>query len=408
MRYLRMVIGVLVLLAGGYAIAPAQQAITLVESVPVETTLGDSATVRTVDAWLDMIGGARRYINIEQFYLSVKPGTQLQKVIDALVAAAQRGVRIRWIADGKFYKIYPTMLDSLNQLSNIEVRIIRTYNQMGGVQHAKFFVVDGKEVFVGSQNFDWRALEHIHELGVRIRSPQLARLVEQIFEIDWHLAGGQLLKDVLRQPSISGELITPQNPLYLTFQGEPVTLYPSFSPKGYFPRGLLSDEAAILQLLATAKNKVVIQLLSYNPQHNKKYYATLEVALRQAAARGVTIQLLVSNWNKRKPGISYLKSLQVLPNISVRFTNLPQWSGGFIPFARVEHCKFMVVDDSITFISTANWAHSYFYASRNWGITLHSPAIARIVTRIFYRSWDSAYAEPVKPCETYQPPRISQ
>ena len=37
----------------------------------------------------------------------------------------------------------------------------------GGVQHAKFFIVDGEEVFLGSQNFDWRALKHIHELGVR-------------------------------------------------------------------------------------------------------------------------------------------------------------------------------------------------------------------------------------------------
>ncbi len=404
------VIGIIVLLGLLWVsvTVQAQDAITLVESVPVETELGDTATVRTVDAWLDMIQHARHRIDMEQFYFSFKPGTQLQSVVDALIAAARRGVQIRWIADGKFYRIYPEMLDSLNTYRNIEVRIIHTYNQMGGVQHAKFFIVDESEVFVGSQNFDWRALEHIHELGVRIRSPKLARLITRIFEIDWQLAGGKSLGAALPSSLPAEERITPDNPLHLPFRGDRVALYPSFSPVGYFPEGLLSDEAAILRLLKQARQSVVIQLLSYNPEYHQEYYGTLEVALREAAARGVTVHLLVSNWNKREPGVSYLKSLEVLPNISVRFTNIPEWSGGFIPFARVEHCKFMVVDDSTVYLSTANWAHSYFYASRNWGVTFHSPALAQIVKRIFMRSWNSAYAEPVNPCQTYQPPRISQ
>ena len=39
----------------------------------------------------------------------------------------------------------------------------------GGIQHAKFFVVDGREFFLGSQNWDWRALEAVYKQFQEIR-----------------------------------------------------------------------------------------------------------------------------------------------------------------------------------------------------------------------------------------------
>ncbi len=386
----------------------AQSDIQLVESVPAETVLGDSATARTLPVWVEMFSSARKTIDIEQFYISNKPHSQLDSVLIVLVKAARHGVRVRIIADGKFYGIYPQMLDSLNTVPNIEVRIIRTYDNLGGVQHSKYFIVDGQQVFLGSQNFDWRALEHIHELGVRIRNARLARLFTRIFETDWKLADG-IAPDKAVPLRLPAELqITPAHPVKLQFQGEAVTVFPSFSPKGYFPNGLAFDEATILRLIQNARHQIVIQLLSYNPQHGREYYEALEVALRQAAARGVRVRLLVSNWNLREPGLSYLKSLAVLPNIEVRFTRIPQWSGGFIPFARVEHCKYVVVDTNRVYISTANWAKNYFYASRNLGLTFHSAKMATVVRRIFERSWNSPYAETLDACKSYQPPRIAE
>ena len=45
----------------------------------------------------------------------------------------------------------------------------------GGVLHSKAMVVDREVVFLGSANFDWRALEHIQELGALVHSEPLAR-----------------------------------------------------------------------------------------------------------------------------------------------------------------------------------------------------------------------------------------
>ena len=54
--------------------------------------------------------------------------------------------------------------------------------------HAKYFVVDGEEAFVGSQNFDWRALEHIHEMGAHVRVPAFGRALAAVFLEDWDIA----------------------------------------------------------------------------------------------------------------------------------------------------------------------------------------------------------------------------
>ncbi|NOX38857.1 MAG: phospholipase [Calditrichaeota bacterium] len=391
-------------------LALAQPPIEVVESVPVEVDLGLPETARTLDVWLDMIQGARERIDIEIFYLSHQEGEPLDTVLHALQEAAGRGVQIRILADGRFYQIYPQMLDSLDRVSNIEVRIIRWFNKRGGVQHAKYFVVDARDVFIGSQNYDWRALKHIHELGLRVRNERLARLILQIFDRDWFLAGNPdaALKPL---PPVADEiLISPQKPLQMKWKEEWVEIFPTFSPINdtlTFPN-LTHDETALLDLISRAQRRIFIQLLNYEPVYGKMFYPVLDNALRSAAARGVQVRLLVSNWNTRKPGIDFLKSLQVVPNIEVRFTELPEYSGGFIPFARVEHCKFMVVDDEWVWVGTSNWAESYFHRSRNLGLVVRSKGIVRIIARTFLKSWNSPYARVVDPCREYTPPRIRE
>ena len=178
-------------------------------------------------------------------------------------------------------------------------------------------------------------------MGIRIHHKRLARFILRIFDLDWELSLNPNRSIVALPDSV---IIGPQNPVQLTWRNEVVSIYPTFSPKGYILPGMTFDETQILQLIENAKAKIFIQLLSYDPAYHGVYYATLENALRSAAVRGVQIKLIVSDWNKTKPGVDYLKSLQVLTNIEVKFSTIPQFSGGFVPFARVEHCKYMTVD----------------------------------------------------------------
>ena len=157
----------------------------IVESIPVQTSLDNPEIRNTQQVWVEMIDASRTQIDFEEFYISNKAGESLESVLRAIIAAANRGVKIRFIVDAGMYKTYPETVDSLGKLGNVSVRIIDYRKLAGGIQHSKYFIVDGEEAFVGSQNFDWRALSQIHELGVRIRNKEAVGVFQDVYELDW-------------------------------------------------------------------------------------------------------------------------------------------------------------------------------------------------------------------------------
>src|SRR5436309_15058306 len=67
------------------AVAPPIQ---LVETVPVETVLGNPALPAAAQVWVEMIDGATRSLDLEEFYLATWPGEPLNAVLDAMRRAA--------------------------------------------------------------------------------------------------------------------------------------------------------------------------------------------------------------------------------------------------------------------------------------------------------------------------------
>ena len=111
-------------------------------------------------------------------------------MIDAVLAAGRRGVKVRILSDTAMAATYPETLARFQGRPNIQTRLFDWKKLTGGILHAKYFIVDGSEAFVGSQNFDWRALTHIQETGLRIRVPLFARALQRIFDADWGFSGG--------------------------------------------------------------------------------------------------------------------------------------------------------------------------------------------------------------------------
>jgi phosphatidylserine/phosphatidylglycerophosphate/cardiolipin synthase-like enzyme len=378
----------------------------LVESIPVETSLGSSKTLRTADVWLDMINSAKKSIEVEAFYISNEAGEPLEPIITAFLNAASRGVIIRFVIDDRMAGTYPETLQKLNQQPNITIRKINYYDKLGGVMHAKYFIVDDEQLFLGSQNFDWRALKHIHELGVKIRNSKISLLFKKIFEIDWELAANHSMPML---HYLSHDSVINRNlPLLLSDNlQDTISLFPAFSPQQTTYPQLEEDEREIIRLIDEAQEHLEIQLLSYKPVFRHNFYQNLDNALREAAVRGVQIHLIVSDWNTNYPDIQYLKSLQVIPNIDIHISKIPQWSGGFIPYARVEHCKYMVVDSTRVWIGTSNWGWNYFYVSRNAGLIIKSKNVNQTVHDIFSRSWNSNYTKPLDVSKEYKAPSMS-
>ncbi|MBN2279919.1 MAG: hypothetical protein JXQ65_05015 [Candidatus Marinimicrobia bacterium] len=359
----------------------------IVESIPCETILENPEIRNTQKVWLEMIGNANKTLDIEQFYISNEQGEPLEDIISAIEQRAKRGVRVRIIAENKMEKTYPETLQRLKKTSNIEVRILSAFEKLHGINHSKYFIVDNEQVFVGSQNFDWRALKHIHEIGLAIRHAEFAKTITEIFEMNWE----QALSGKLTETERSGEKRT----YTVNIGNERVEFFPTASPYGNMPKNFFADEQAILEALNNAQKSIKIQLLSYSPAGYDDYYGNLDNAIRQAALKNVQVEILLSDWCTGKKEIPYLKSLQVLPNVEVRLSTIPEYSGGHVSFARVEHCKMMLIDEDITWIGTSNWKKNYFYNSRNLGLIVKSNTVNQKLTEIFDKSWHSEYANAI-------------
>lgn len=372
----------------------------IVESIPVETTLGNKELRNTPEVWLEMISRAQESIDIEQFYISNQAGEPLEHILQAIEAKATDGVSVRIIAESNMAKTYPKSLERLDSQKNIEVRILSAFQEINGINHSKYFIVDNESVFIGSQNFDWRALKHIHEIGLKIKNKAFAATITEIFNLDWQQAKtGDLIKTVEYGKKTSYKM---------KIADETVTFFPTASPYYNMPENFYSDELAIIEAINSAKNSIRIQLLSYSPAAYGEYYGKLDNALRDAALRGVNVHLLLADWSRGSSSMPYLKSLQVLPNIDVKLSTIPEYSGGYISFARVEHCKMMTIDDEITWIGTSNWRKNYFYSSRNLGIIINSNIINQKITKIFDKSWQSDYTSLVDISKQYQPKKYGE
>ncbi len=211
-------------LCSGRAQSPSSNAVPtfeIVESVPRETSYGEAGVPRTQPVWLEMIRGAKRSIDIAAFYITDRPGSMLSPVLDALVERAGAGVKVHLLVDQSFLKSEHDDVDRLRKVAGIEVRVLPVDTLTGGVLHAKYMVVDDEDVFVGSQNWDWRALEQIHEIGARVRDARFGQTFVAAFDFDWELAAHPDIPKAaivaVRPPSFSPA--TAQDPVLLQGSG---------------------------------------------------------------------------------------------------------------------------------------------------------------------------------------------
>jgi len=389
-----------------------------VESSPIETALDHPDLRDAFEVWPEMIGRARRGIDAAQFYVSNAPGSRLEPVVAALEAAIRRGVAVRLLVERSFEKVYPDTLARL-RVAGAAVRGLDFAATAGGILHAKYFVVDGREAYLGSQNFDWRALEHIQELGARVRVPAVVGGLAAIFAHDWALAAGEsppgehppTAPPPAPAPGARSPIAPPPAPRAPTAAPPPernaAQIRLVASPERLLPPGIAWDLPRLIELIDRARRRVRVQLLTYRAgDRTGAPWTELEEPLRRAAARGVRVELLLASWSKRESTIGGLQRLARTGGIEIRIITIPPWSGGFIPFARVAHTKLLAVDGSAAWLGTSNWEQDYFYRSRNVGLVIEDAALAARVDRFFDTGWSSRYAERLDPDATYEPPRI--
>lgn len=376
----------------GLAAAPPSSLSHLVQSVPVETGLGDPGLPYAKDEWVAMIRSARQSLDFGEFYVTNRPHSALEPVLAELERAGARGVKIRFLLSAKMLGQDPASVARLKAIPGAEVRSFDLTGVSGGILHAKYFLVDGREAYFGSQNFDWRALEEIHELGVRTTDPRLVGPLAELFGIDWRFAETHKLPDLPR----------PAAPLAARPDAELVASPPFLTPGDIRPA-----LDALVELLGQARQRIRVQLLTYSPVAGQdRFWPVLDNALRAAAVRGVKVQLLVSDWVLGGRALPHLKSLALIPNLEVRIASIPEAAEGHIPYARTVHSKYLVVDDTVLWVGTSNWEEGYFKDSRNVEALFRDPVLATQGAAIFDRPWGSRFTFPLDPSKAYEKRKV--
>ncbi|MBI3194216.1 MAG: hypothetical protein HYZ34_07095 [Ignavibacteriae bacterium] len=227
------------------------------------------------------------------------------------------------------------------------------------------------------------------------------QVYKDIFELDWKLSAN--VEEARLKPFIERKQYTTS--MQIIENGNDTIIFkPTCSPKSFIADTLLWDEPNIVNLINSAKEEVCLQFLSYSTKaRDKSTYSLIQDAMKNAAAQGVKVKMIVSDWEKDHPAVDSLQVLSTTPNIELKYMVIPEWSGGYISFARVVHCKFILVDGKEFWLGTSNCEKSYFYTSRNLGIIISNTRLGKQLNEIFYKSWNSSYAERITHEGKYEP-----
>ena len=312
----------------------------LVYNAPQETTLQDNDLRHAAEVWQQMFDAARSHIDLAQFYVANEKGSLLDGVLARLRAAGERGVKIRFLMEEKGVGLStPETLTALK--------------------------------------------------GLRISDPQTVQQIQAIFDQDWQAQALLAESKPVPKPARQAVASAPQGNYLVA------------SPRDYNPSGVIDSQVALPRLLASAKSRIRVQVMDYAPlawgeKGSRPFYAPIDNALRSAAARGVQVELMVANWNLKKPEVFWLKSLSLVPNVQLKVVTIPPASRGFIPFARVVHSKLMTIDGTTAWVGTSNWSGGYFDNSRNLELVLNNASMAARVDALYSQLWNSRYAAPIK------------
>ncbi|MCU9837152.1 cardiolipin synthase [Ruegeria sp. WL0004] len=291
-------------------------------------TDGD-ATFQAIFAAID---AAQSYVLV-QFYIvrDDELGLELQ---DRLIAAARRGVRVRFMTDAIGSHGLPESYFRDLRDAGIDVADPRDQRgpnfrfQINYRNHRKTVVVDGKTGFIGGHNVGNEYLGQDPVFGnwrdthVEISGPSVLQL-QLIFCEDWHWAHGEELLDELFWQSV----LDPQDRNALIVATGPGD-------------GSETGSMMFFSAIAAAQQRFWIASPYFVPDLD------ILAALKNAAMRGVDVRLLVPDVADHR--IPWLAAFSYFDEIRAAGVRVMRYTDGFL------HQKVFVVDRSIAAVGTTN------------------------------------------------------
>jgi cardiolipin synthase A/B len=106
-------------------------------------------------------------------------------ILERMLAAIDRGVRVRILCGGKHGLHQPDLMYSFALWRLMHQAAAKVHKQKNLRAHAKLLVVDDKWALLGSQNFDQPAFDLRREVAIEVRDAAIVQDLTSMFERDW-------------------------------------------------------------------------------------------------------------------------------------------------------------------------------------------------------------------------------
>jgi len=303
---------------------------------------------------IDKINAAQTSIHIASFEFDLTP------VAQALIAARQRGVDVRWVTDDENGIEADAAPDrgqfALLEGAGIEVRA----DDRSALMHNKFWIFDGQTVWTGSTNVTESGIFKQNNNTIVIQSPELAAIYETEFQEMWNGQFGPKSPSQIEQQttSVNG------TPIQVVFTSEDHAI-----------------ESAIIPVVNTATQSIRFLAFSFTD-------FPLAEAMIQRAQNGVNVagvfEKVGSDADSAELNTLYCAQIPVRRDGNSAFM----------------HNKVIVVDSRYVITGSLNFSTNAEESNDENVIIIDDPDIAQLYMQDFDRIWGLATdPEPDKfPC----------
>ncbi len=307
----------------------------------------------SLDALLALCGTARARLDVCTFILG---GDEVGRaVVQALTAAAGRGVACRLIVDAVGSLRTPRAQLAALRAAGVEVRVFMPllHNPLRGRtnlrNHRKLAVADGRQLWAGGQNLadeyflDSPDAQAWIDLGFVVEGP-VAAVAQTQFDRDWQRSGGRAVEaprcpDGLMSVAAGGPLVQ------------------------WIPTGPDGPDDTVHALLLAAAYRAQERIIATTP-----YFVPDEAlldALSIACRRGVRLTLLLPRRsNHRLADIARERALRCLVRAGAEVRLLP----------RMLHAKVVIVDRTLALCGSVNLDGRSLFLNYEAMASFYSPA----------------------------------
>ena len=283
-------------------------------------------------------------------------------LVDELVRARERGVRVRVLLDQSDWEEDITIrnrpaVDAL-QAAGIDAR----FDDPAVTTHAKLVIVDRVSVVVGSTNWNRYALFEHRQAGVRIDDERVGEAFAAFFERQW-IASGELTEMTLPEP--------------MPVDGAPTVVA---LPDGD-GTGLYGGVARELLTRARRSIHAVLYRVSVYPQYGDSVTGDLVDGLVAAAARGLDVRVLIDDcrFYEDSAEANLMSAIYLYQKgVDVRFDEPDVTT----------HAKLLVIDGDTVLLGSTNW--NYYSVEHNVEANvalLFMPEVAGVYEQYFEAVW---------------------